>query len=134
MRVIEEGIKNLLLADPGVAALIGTRITALILPPDSTCYPALTFQNISSPPPQFTLDGHEVDYMRLQFDAFGTSYGDAKRVLNAVRNVLNAFSGALSDGSRILFAYEAQSIDHFENNTRVYRALSEYVIEFVDSV
>ena len=131
--MIEEGIVALLLADAGVTALIGRRITALILPQDSTCYPALTFQNIASLPPQFALDGTEVDMMRLQFDAFGRSYGEAKRVLNAVRNVLNAFAGVLSDGSRILFSYEAQSIDHFENNTKIYRSLSEYVIEFVDA-
>jgi hypothetical protein len=52
--------------------------------------------------------------------------------LNALRNALDTYQGTLTDGTRVLCALSEQEIDQFEEDSRVYRSLAEYRIEYVE--
>ena len=129
--MIEAGMVALLRADATVAGLVGARIYPLKVP-EPTVYPCLSYQVVSASP-ESTLDSRERGSKRIQFDAWGTSYGDCKRVLLAAKKVLHLFHGLLPDGTRALLIYNLQEIDDFESDGRVYRSLAEYRAEYAEA-
>lgn len=89
---IEDGLVALLLADSGVSALVGTRIYPLKLPQDDGL-PAIRFQRISGERVR-TLDGPTgLVRPRIQIDAYGKTYAEAKAVAEAVEALLDGYSG-----------------------------------------
>jgi hypothetical protein len=134
--VIEAGIVTLILGDTGIAALIGTRLYAVLVP-EITVYPCLSYQVVSSVS-QYTVDGKEFGQKRIQFDCWASFYTDAENLKQALRNVLTAYKGTLSDGTRVLGTFREIEIDFFEANSGVsgnpgvYRRLCEYQFQFVE--
>jgi Protein of unknown function (DUF3168) len=137
--MIEVGIVALLKADSALAGLIAGRIYPVVLPPETTAYPCLTYQVITSSS-DITIDRTKASHKIIQFDAFSGptpasssgSYLDCKSVLSAVGAVLDGYHGLLTDGTRVLFAQSTIEIDNFENDSRVYRCLCEYEFFYVN--
>ena len=128
--MIETGLVALLNADPTLTGLIAGRIYPVTLPADLALYPSLTYQNVASSKPEFTLDGYVSGYARIQIDAYGPSYLACRQALAAVSAILQGYQGTLSDGTRVVWAFRSNQIDRFENDSRVYRAIGEYEIEY----
>jgi hypothetical protein len=134
--LIEAGIVTLLLDDAGIAALIGTRMYAVLVP-ETTVYPCLSYQVVSSVS-QYTVDRKEFGQKRIQFDCWASLYSDAENLKQALRNRLTAYSGTLTDGTRVLGTFREVEIDFFEANSGVsgnagiYRRLCEYNFQFVE--
>jgi uncharacterized protein DUF3168 len=128
--MIETGLVALLETDATLAGLISGRIYPVTLPEASALYPSLTYQNVASPDPEFTFDARVTNYARIQIDAYGPSYLACKQVLAAVSSILQGYQGTLNDGTRVIWAFQSNQIDRFENDSRVYRAISEYEIEY----
>lgn len=93
---LEEGLYAYLVADAGVAALIGTRLYPLLVPQDAAL-PAMAYQRISGPR-DHTHDGASgLAMARIQFTAVGSSYSEAKSVMAALRAALDGFSGTMGE-------------------------------------
>lgn len=134
--MLEVGIQNLVAADSGVQALIGSpaRLYPVALPEDPT-YPCASYQVISDIP-DYTLDkASNIEVKRIQIDAWsgGTvnaSYLAAKNVQAAIRAVLELFYGALPDGTRVAGIFVANSTDLYEQDARAYRTTTDYMVHF----
>jgi hypothetical protein len=128
--MIEAGLYSLLTANAGLTALVGNRIYPVLVPEPPT-YPCLSYQVVASHS-TYTFEGKQLGSKLFQFDAWGTSFSDCKNILNALRNALDTYQGTLTDGTRVLCALSEQEIDQFEEDSRVYRSLAEYRIEYVE--
>ena len=128
--MLEEGIVSLLLADSVLPGLLNSCVYPAILP-ESPSLPALTYQAISGSS-SYTIDGVTCTMRRIQFDSWSTLYSDVKTVQYALHNVLDLFSGTLSEGTQVLGSYRGIEMDTYESDARMYRATTEYLFHFVE--
>lgn len=128
---IEEGLQVFLLANAGVAALVGTRVYGMIVKQGST-FPCITKQRITTP----RIITHDTSgssgvlaYPRFQIDTWGVSEASVKAVADAVRTALNGFKGSLGAGCiSIQAALSQEEVPEYEPTTALYRVRSEYTI------
>ena len=78
------------------------------------------------------MDGSAETVKRIQFDAWGTTYADVKNIQQALHNLLDGFSGVLSDGTAVRGTFRGVELDEFENDSLTYRTLTEYSFHFVE--
>jgi len=128
--MIEAGITALLQADGTLSGLIGVRLYPVLVP-EAPTYPCLSYQMISGLP-SYTFQGRECEQARMQFDAWSDTYGGCKTVQKALRDVLDVYSGTLTDGTKLLGAFRGIGIDFFEDVPRSYRVMREYILYFVE--
>lgn len=133
MATILSGLYSLLRGNAGLAAIIGDRITPVLLP-EGQQLPAMTYQVVggtSSP----TFESAGMQKLRIQFDFFADaengSFDDAMNARDAHRQLLNGYTGSLTDGTYLQRATLIQYIDHFDNDARQYRCSAEYYLWFV---
>jgi hypothetical protein len=120
--VIEANIYSVLAADPGIAALAGTRIYPIELPEGPTL-PALTYKMIYGlPKPTFSTSG--MKRSRVQIDSRGSSYGDAVTLRQAVIVALDGYVDANINVQ--LCGWH----DGFEDDARIYVACAEFYFYF----
>lgn len=135
--MIETGIVELISADAGIIALIGARIYPVLVP-ETVTYPCLSYQVVSSVS-NYTIDRKEFGQKRIQFDCWSDRYLEAESLKQALRNVLDTYSGTLNDGTRVLGTFREVEIDFFEANSGVsgnpgiYRRLCEYNFQYVET-
>lgn len=122
---LETEVRARLAADGAVAALVGTRITPILLPQAPT-YPALTYQRISGPRWQVLEGPGGGETARLQIDAWAASYLAAQGLAAAVRGSLNGFIGTLAT-LRVAIRLDNER-DDFEDAPEVYRVIQDYRI------
>ena len=128
--MIEQGITATLGADAALTALIGERCYPVLLP-QGAAYPSLTYQVVSGMS-DYALDGALEVSKRIQFDAWGETYGQVKAVQAAVHDVLSALRGPLPDGCLLRGAFRSLEIDGFEQQLEAYRSLSEYTFHYIE--
>ena len=127
--MIEAGLQAKVANDPTVSGLCGTRVYPVKLP-DSPTLPAVTYQGISTNPDS-TMDGPSgFVEVRLQFDCWGETYGDAKTLQDAVRLALDGYTGLLSDGTAVFNVMLDTASDLYEPDSRLYRASTDYKVQF----
>lgn len=138
--MLEVGIQNLVVADTGVQAILGTpaRLYPVVLPDDPT-YPCATYQLISDVPAYTLSPGSNIEVKRLQIDTWsggpnGGSYMDAKSAAAAIRAVLELFSGQLPDGTLVAAIFVENSTDIFEQDARAYRTTTDFMVHFYAAV
>lgn len=121
---MEEALRTFLLANAGLAALVGTRITWLTRPQGSAL-PAVTLQVVSAGR-GYTMQGREGLVGRLvQMDCWATSYASMKATERALVAALDGlktdpFQGAFieSDGE----SHEAGDAADAQGSTDYFRA------------
>lgn len=90
--MIEDAIRAVLLADPAVAALVGTRVSPLKLPQGGSL-PAIVYQRVSTVP----LLGLEAPggptRSRVQLSLWAATFDQARSLGVAVRDALQGWSG-----------------------------------------
>ena len=97
-----------LLADPGIAALVGTRIYPGVRP-QAGPLPAIVF-NLISATPSYSDDGEDgIAEKRVQIDCWGVTYTDAKKTARAVTAALSAFGGTVNT---VRFRYITLDLEH----------------------
>lgn len=126
--MIEKGLVAMLLANAPIAAMVGTRISPLVLPENSTL-PALTYQTVGSVS-RDTLATAGMSRVRMEFNCWGADYLDAITLRAALIAALNGYQGLLSDGTQLQNARQLQSIDFFDHDARLYRAMTEFYLYF----
>jgi len=106
---IESILRAILVADPDVAAIIGSRAYQGQLPREPT-FPAIVYQMISRP--QDGLTG--IAQARMQYTCMAESWREAADLADAVRCCLHGYRG-VRDGARIEeIQYAGQHDDHDE--------------------
>lgn len=86
--MIEAKIRSILIANEAVGALISKRVYVGILPQKPT-YPALTIQPITHNPDNDLAGPGDMQWDRLQIDAWGNTYAAAAELYKAVIDALN---------------------------------------------
>lgn len=133
---MEAGLVALLNADATVSSLVGSRIFPVMIPehnmPVNSGDPACLSYFVATQKSTYTVGLNEYNERRVQFDAWAVTYAACKSIVAAVRNVLDGYVGALSDGARIITALRENETDFFESDSRVYRVMFEYRIRFVE--
>ena len=92
MSVVEEAIHTILTSESAITNIVATRVYPVVIPQGGTI-PAVTYQRISTPR-IWDLDGPDgMATPRMQLNCWGTSYSSASSLSNAVRGVLDNYSG-----------------------------------------
>lgn len=124
----ESLLSDHLLADTGIAAIVGNKVFALVIP-EGTVLPCLSFQRLSGQPAN-TLSGHSgLEAISVQIDAWGKTYTEAKELAKAVRAAMPA-QGA------VWGAHLMEDQDFFEDGTNLrnyYRVSMEYLVWFLET-
>lgn len=114
--MIEETIRAVLIADGTVSGIVAGRVYPLKLPQNATLE-AIVYHRIAGPR-DITLSGPSSSgRARLRFDCWAERYSEAKTLLVAVRDALDAVSGA--------FAATSED-DFYDDEAEVYRASIDY--------
>jgi hypothetical protein len=131
---LEAGLFALLTTAPSLAALMGARDWLYpVLLPETVALPAATFMVVggASTP---TFDELGWQRVRIQLDFFADyeqgTYDQACALREAVRPVLDGFTGTLPNGFLLANAAHIQPLGGFENDARRYRVGAEYYLYF----
>lgn len=132
--MVEAGIQQLLAANAGVQAVIGTRIYPVLVPEDVT-YPCASYQVISDVPLYLLAGSVALETKRIQIDtwsggASNATYTAVKAAQAAIRAALESFRGPLPDGTIVAGIFVANAIDSFEQDARSYRTSTDYMVTF----
>lgn len=133
MTVLEEGLVAYLKTVPGLTTLIGARIYAFRIPQEETL-PCLTYQRISTPryhSHDTSGTGNNLSHPRVQFDAWATTYSEAKTITDELRAALNGRRGS-TGGVTLQGALVAEESPTYEPDTKLYRNRSDYFIWILD--
>lgn len=124
---MEEAVRSVLLGAPSVSALAGNRV-AFVLAKQGTALPFIVLATISDAA-EHDQDGPvDVSSARIQVDAYGLTYGDAKRLGRAVRAVLDGYSGGILLG--VFLAGTRDGSDTLQDGTTVYRVSADYLVQW----
>lgn len=126
--MIEAGLTALLSENAPLQALIGSCLYPVMLP-ENTAYPCVSYQGVSASS-EYSLSGTSERWKRLQFDVWGQTYSSVKAVVSALDDVLDGFSGPLSDGTVIVGAFRGVELDLSEPYSRTYRTMVEYTFHY----
>lgn len=128
---IEEAIKKILIdGDPG--AMVSNRVYPTALPQNPTL-PAIVYQKIDAPRYHSHSGASGLASPRFQFRTWSTTYGEAKRIANAIRTEIDGKSFpeyTLDDGKKI----DIQSVlledetDDFDENSKHYSTRLDFVV------
>lgn len=135
MIAIESAIVELLKPSPPVA---GGRIYHLPLPQDATL-PAVTFQRISAVRAQNLNDGPAGQCRcRIQIDVWASTYDETKTVMEAIRAILDGYTGVITRSVSPAQTWIIQGIslvndlDLFEDGRRIHRGTADYIVVYLE--
>jgi hypothetical protein len=115
-----------LTADPGVVALVSTRVYPLILPQTPT-YAAITYQRISSTGQDGSSDRRQ---SRWQINCWALKYGQTQGLAAAVKAFLEEWHDirAVGDAPGIERARVVNEIDDYDAEVKVYRTIIDVML------
>lgn len=95
MPSIQETLRAALAADPALTALVDDRIFPGEIPDDEALTPWL-YYSVPESVPLDDLDGTEIDVQsEMEFHALGSTYAEAKGIIDRVTHVLKEHSGGV---------------------------------------
>ena len=126
MADLEKATRTRLLAHAGTAALVGTskRVYYSVLPADPTL-PAVTVQEISTPPVGAMGDDTGMVGFRIQVDSWATTRTKAKSLGEQVRDALQRWRGT-SEGSEMYFTGMNGAGVRYESEGRIWRHRQDF--------
>lgn len=118
--MLEQLIRNKLIADSTISALIGSRVYVITVPQDCT-YPALAYQLISRIGRDEYHSGHSPWVnSRVQFSALSSDLKIAKQITKAVVDLFLPFTGSDSGTSVVRCNFDNES-DTFDPAVEMYQ-------------
>ena len=123
---IESILRAILVADPDVAAIIGSRAYQGRLPREPT-FPAIVYQMISRP--QDGLTG--IVQARMQYTCMAESWREAADLADAVRCALHGYRGA-RDGARIEYIQYAGQHDDYDETTGIHWIPVDVIVTYLE--
>jgi len=91
MTLIEVALRDILMANTALAALISTRMTPVVFPATAT-YPRAAYEKISDPEPENT----RLHNALISFTVQGSTYLSAETVMEAIKTAVKGYSGIKS--------------------------------------
>jgi hypothetical protein len=119
-----EGLYSLLSGSAELTAIIGNRITPAVLPKNPT-FPAITFQQISDRT-TVNLDGSATNVVRIEIDCWAQTYLAAAQAQKALHDLLDGYTGTLSDGTVVKYTGSMQGPDIFEHDSLLFRTSVDF--------
>ena len=123
---IESILRAILVADPDVAAIIGSRAYQGRLPREPT-FPAIVYQMISRP--QDGLTG--IVQARMQYTCMAESWREAADLADAVRCGLHGYRG-VRDGARIEYIQYAGQHDDYDETTGIHWIPVDVIVTYLE--
>lgn len=128
MASIEQALRDKLLADADVSALVGARVYPVVLP-RNTAYPATTVQQISEARVYAMGTKGLLPASRFQFTHWSPSYGTVKDLSAKARKALDGFSGVQSSITIQLIRF-AGEIDLYEPLGEVHKIAMDMIVSY----
>lgn len=132
--MIEKALRAVLLGNPGVSGLVGTRIYPMLLPQAATWPgPSMTYQRISTTSPVALAGEIGPERMRIQVDCWDTAWSGARNLALAVKAALHGFSGVVTGQDDLDGVFLESEQDFFESavgpgGQGMYRVSSDYFV------
>ena len=126
---IEQALSKELLAVDGVTDLIAQRLY-YVKAPQNVTKPYVVFFKASGPR-EYSHDGaSNLARPRFQFSCFATTYYVAKQIAEAIRAVIEAFSGTMggAGGVEVGSCFCINESDIYEDNTQLFHVAVDYLI------
>jgi len=124
--MIEQAIRDVLVADAGVTNLVGSRVHFVQAPQDVD-NPYIVLTKISGVRDNAHDGATGLVHTRIQLSVFATTYYEAKQIVQAAQNVLQAYSGLMGTVQVDSCFYENET-DTYETDTKLYHVTSDYVL------
>jgi len=118
--MIEAAVRTILLADPTVYGLVGTRIQPAPLPLQFT-YPAISFLKVSNA--YSRIAGHP----RIQIDCWSRDWTECQTLAKAVETALDGYSGIVNTVN-IEIIVPLNSQDFYDNETKLYNVPYDFKV------
>ena len=132
---IRPALRAFLLADAGIAAMVGAeRIYPLVLPQGVT-QPSIVYSRITGFGDHHMQGASGLTRPRLQIDAWAAAADDATDLADLVKARLDGFSGALTAGAETV---EVQGVffdserEDYEKDLKLYRISRDYLVWFAE--
>jgi len=122
--MLVEGLYSLLAGSPELAAIVGSRITPVVLPMNPAV-PAITFAQISSRT-LVTFNRAEISVDQIEINVWASSYHDAACGKQALHALLDMYQGTLSEGTVVMYTSSTDGEDDFEKDSLLYRCRTTY--------
>ena len=123
---IESILRAILVADPVVSGMVGTRAYQGRLPRDPT-FPAIVYQMISRP--QDGLTG--IVQARMQYTCMAESWREVADLADAVRCCLHGYRG-VQDGARIEYIQYAGQHDDYDETTGIHWIPVDVIVTYLE--
>jgi hypothetical protein len=124
----DEGLVSLLRSDATLSGLVSNRIMPVLLD-EGSALPALTFQVVGGRNDP-TFEGSGMQWLRYQFDAHAKRKSEADAVRRALRDVLDGYTGTMTDGTYVQDCQFIQPIDYYDDGPLNFRCSSEFYFMF----
>jgi hypothetical protein len=130
--MLEEGIYTLLVNDSGVSALVVDRVFP-VQAPEGAPAPLIVFLGVSIVPVTGVSGQNKLTKKRMQFDCYGQTYSDAKKLEKAINHVLINYQGTLgdSDSTYVNGIQALLSQDLFDSDANLYRVSLDFEVWFI---
>ena len=112
MPSVEERLYTRLTTDPTLTALVGNRVTPVLLPQDVT-YPAITFNRVSTERIQTLSGSTGLARASFQVSAFSPDHTEMLTVASGIREALDGNEGTLIENQIELYDQTARV--HYAN-------------------
>lgn len=132
MTTIEEAIYAHLIADTDITDLVSTRIYPYQLPQNPT-YPAITYHRASTRLDHLQGSATNLPFPRFQFNCYGQNYGDTKTVANALKGVIDGFSGTFGGSIAVGAILSLNELDGFDNIAEVPVSTVDFLIIYQET-
>lgn len=119
MAQLEASIFTALTGASGVSAIVGSRVYPLVIP-QGAALPAVTYTRISGPLEMSLSGGAGLESVRVQIDAWATSYAAVKDLAAELRSAMLSAT-----------AFQVASVsdrDLFEDETSVFRVSTDFTV------
>lgn len=129
---IQTDVRDFLIADAAIAAIIGSRMYPDILPQNVT-YPAISYSMAARESVRDIPNGPAGRARpRLTINAWSLVYDQASELSDAIRLRLDGFKGVM--GASDVGAIRLDNMfDVFEDEVQAYRILNDYIISHVEA-
>jgi hypothetical protein len=139
--MLQDGIYALLAASAAVQAVIGTPGTRADTTtgvfkgqmPEAATLPCVVYSEVHGEG-FMTHDGPDpMQFARISLSCYGSEYTDSKRLARAVRQVLEAFTGVLADGTVIGNIQRKSEMDTFADAPSSFVTPVDFDVTHIDA-
>lgn len=122
-----EGLFSLLTTYTPLTSIVGTRITPSVLAKNYTV-PAVTYFLVTNGS-DVAMDATAISTDHVEIDTWANTYHDVKYAQQALHELLDAFTGVLSDGTVVIYTGSNDNPDFFENDSLLYRSSTTFIFQ-----